>query len=414
MKTTSIKFFYNGIKINGEKQLIKCSYSINNSRTISDPCVTIYARGYDDLPRDVFPVVNNSDPYTDYFDNDHATITAEHSLYPYARAAALKFEINSAKRSLQDAEKRAAAGGYMSDYYAKEAAEQRERLNRYTAELEQLPAGNPTAADLAKIEAQRIAAENARREREHTEQLAAREKAIRERNEARAYIETVEQAHPITEGAPVVVVEWSENGAFTDGQRFSVAAAEIIFKHFDEQAAAENRGYDKTSFIIEYTDENGEPSTYTGRYDFGDNEGGLIAHIRNYGEFLRDKGNFGNGKPSDEDKETGAALVAFAAMLEGYTEGGRVVSVEIAPYVVDFARYKAEQQAKQKQEDAASVAETLAMLQMLTDDQLERAIFSISPNDKEHADVARYFLQELADRDRPRAIKAFQRWKSKS
>ena len=54
------------------------------------------------------------------------------------------------------------------------------------------------------------------------------------------------------------------------------------------------------------------------------------------------------------------------------------------------------------------------MLQMLTDDQLERAVFTISPHDKENADVARFFLQELADRDRPRALKAFQRWKSKS
>lgn len=414
MNTTSIKFFYNGIKLNGENKLVKCSYSIDNARGLSDPCVTIYARGYDDLPRDLFPVVNNSDPYTDYFDSDHATITADHPLYPYARAAALKFEINSVKRSLQYAEKRAASGGYMSDYYAKEAADQRQRLTRYAAELEQLPAGHPTAADLAKIEAQRVAAENARREQEHAQQLAAREKAIRDRNEARAYIEAVEQAHPITPGAPVVVVEWSENSAFANGQRFSVAATEILFKHFDEQAAAGDCGYEKTSFIIEYTDENGEPSTYKGRYDFGDNEGGLIAHIRSYGEFLRDKGNFGNGKPSDEDKETGAALVAFAAMLEEHTDGGRVVSVELAPYVVDFTRYKAEQQAKKKQEDAASMAETIAMLQMLTDDQLERAVFTISPHDKENADVARFFLQELADRDRPRALKAFQRWKSKS
>ena len=58
------------------------------------------------------------------------------------------------------------------------------------------------------------------------------------------------------------------------------------------------------------------------------------------------------------------------------------------------------------------MAETIAMLQMLTDDQLERAVFTISPHDKENADVARFFLQELADRDRSRAVEVLRRWQS--
>lgn len=267
-------------------------------------------------------------------------------------------------------------------------------------------------------------AENARRAREQAEQLEAREKALRQRAEGRAYIEGIAQQHPITEGAPYVEIPFSENPAFysfndqTDktGEplRLSVAAAEIVLKHFDEQAAAEDRGYDKTDFVIHYIDDDGEPSTYSGRYDLGDNDGGMIAHIRSFGEFLRDKGNFGNGNPSDEDKESGAALVEFAAMLEGYTAGGRVVSVNFAPWLDAYARRKAEQRAAEDQAARERFEETLAMLEMLTDEQLEAAIFSIDPNDAENADIARFFFQQLAKRDKSHAVEVLRRWQSQN
>ena len=84
-KTESIRFFWNGIKVNGGK-LIRCYY-FTDSRSDS---VTISARDYADLPRDKFTVKNETDPYTDYFDSDSATLTPAHPLYKYARAAALK------------------------------------------------------------------------------------------------------------------------------------------------------------------------------------------------------------------------------------------------------------------------------------------------------------------------------------
>lgn len=50
-KTESIRFFWNGIKVNGGK-LIRCYY-FTDSRSDS---VTIGARDYDHLPRDLFTV----------------------------------------------------------------------------------------------------------------------------------------------------------------------------------------------------------------------------------------------------------------------------------------------------------------------------------------------------------------------
>ena len=52
------------------------------------------------------------------------------------------------------------------------------------------------------------------------------------------------------------------------------------------------------------------------------------------------------------------------------------------------------------------------MLEMLTDEQLEAAVFSIDPNDAQKADIARFFLQELAKRDKSRAVEILRRWSS--
>lgn len=412
--TESIKFFYNGIKVNGGK-LIRCFY-FTDSKSDS---VTISARDYADLPRDMFKVKNDTDLYTDYFDSDSATVTPEHPLYKYVRAAALKSAmrgepeyIAKLKQSEQDAKTPGRYHWRSADAIRAEIDQRQAQFDRNAAELATLPKGHPTAADVEAVHEMNNAAESARLAREHAAELERREKAIRTRNENRAFIEQTAAAHPIKDGAPVVTVEWSENGAFDDGMKFSVAAADIIFKTLDEKIYNDQeRGYDKTSFSIAYTNADGEPDTYAGRYDLGDNDGGLIAHIRSFGAFLHDKGNFGNGKPTDEDRETGAAIVAVADLLEQYTEGGRVVSVMPAPWLEEYQRRKAEQAQQEQEQARQSFDDILESVQMLTDEQLERAIFTISPTDAEKLDVARFFLQELHRRNESNALSVFRRWK---
>lgn len=417
-KTESIRFFWNGIKINGENKLIRCFYSLDNSARQSGPCVTIYAKGYGaELPRDLFSVKNETDSMTDYFDTDSATLTPAHPLYKYARAAALKAAMRGEPEYIakleQDAQQPGRYHWRKPEDIRAEIDRRQAQLDRNAAELATLPKGHPTAADVEAVHEMNTAAESARLAREHAAELERREKAIRTRNENRAFIEQTAAAHPIKDGAPVVTVEWSENGAFDDGMKFSVAAAEIIFKTLDEKIASDpERGYDKTSFSIAYTNADGEQDTYKGRYDLGDNDGGLVAHIRSFGAFLRDKGNFGNGKPTDEDKETGAAIVAVADLLEQYTEGGRVVSVMPAPWLEEYQRRKAEQAQQEQEQARQDFADILESVQMLTDEQLERAVFAISPTDKEKIDVARFFLQELSRRDEANALAVFRRWKN--
>mgnify|MGYP002706006236 CR=1 FL=1 len=346
MKTTSIRFYHNGLRLNGSRALVKCSYSLDNSSRISAPCVTISAERGASLPRDLFPVENETDLMTDYFDADHATITADHPLYPFARAAAVKWEIYLENISLRYAEKRTASGN-MADYYAKEAARIRARVEQLTAELAALPSEQPSAADLDAVAAQNLEAENARRRAEQEAQQAQREKELRRRSAGRRFIAEAEQAHSITPDSPYVEIPFSENPAFyayndqmqKNGEplRLSVAAAEEIIKHFDTEISADaESGYDKTDFVIHYTDETGEPSTYEGRYDLGCNDGGLIPHIRQFGENLASRGHFCNGQPTEQDAADAAAILALADLLDAEMSrttptpptGGKVVTVD--------------------------------------------------------------------------------------
>lgn len=279
MATQSIRFYYNGIRLNGDKKLIRCWYSLDNNAE-HEPEVSISCRDYSgSLPGDIFAVENETDLYTDYFDTDGTRLTPAHPLYPFARAAAIKAETRDEPAYIEKLEKDIATkkeiwpGQHKS--WKEDLERRRARLSARLAELETLPKGNPTADDLAAVAAYYQAIAKARAEAEEAEKKARLEKVMRERVEGRVYIQQIASRYPIKEGRPVVTIEWSEHPAFysfEDGElKLSIDAAEIILTHFDTP----RQGYDKTKFSIECKD-----FTYTGRYDLGDGDGGLIAHIR--------------------------------------------------------------------------------------------------------------------------------------
>lgn len=385
-----IRFYWNGIKVDGGR-LIPCYFWADENS------VTISAKDYKDLPREYFTVRNDTDIYTDYFDSDSTVLTPEHPLYRFARYAAFK----------------GIASGHS---YKKFTPEQEAEWNRMKNP------GQPSADDLKAVADMKTAAESARLAKEHAEQLAERERVLKIRNEGRHYIESVAEQHPIIDGLPTVEIPFSEHPAFyswtesrdqtrteimvhADGSReektvveqprrrliLSLAAAEIVLKHFDD-AQPEHSGYFKTDFIVRYTDpDTGEANTYEGRYDLGDHDGGLIAHIRSFGEWHKDE-----------------QIKGIADHLEQYTDGGRVVKVELAAGVTDLLEYRRKQQEEQNRQIWQRIQDEVALL---TDDQIEAAVFCVDPNDPAKLDVARYFLQELHKRDENRAIEVFRRWK---
>lgn len=321
-----IRIYWNGIKIDGGK-LIRCGYSLNNNAEHS-AMVSIYARDYADLPRDLLPVVNESDSYTDYFENDSATITPAHPLYRYFRFAAMKAAARDNGKYCEHLRERLNSGrpepwpGHFDGLRA-----DLERREQQIAEFAAMTdPGQPTAADLAEIDRQRTEAENARREREHAEELAHRERMLNAAHDGRIMIEAAAEAHPIEDGAPVVTINWSEHPAFyhweDDALKLSVAAADqVLFaldlRQHNTRKQPDGEGwYYKTKFTITGTAPDGSPIDYQGRFDIGDGEGGLIQHIRNWGEWERTHDNFGHEKPEPDETND---RITFADYLQQFT-----------------------------------------------------------------------------------------------
>lgn len=315
-----VRIYFNGIKIDGEK-IVRCHYSIGS---IEDG-LTIYACDYADLPRDLLPVENDSDSYTDYFENDRAHIGPEHPLYKYFAYAALKARARDAKRFLPRHEQKLAernAVGASDAYYVAQIAACKKDIAAFEAAADP---GQPTAEDLVKINLQRQEAENAARESERQEELRRRENLLSMRVNGLRLIRETMQAYPANVHEPRVLINWSEHPALGDFQEdslyLSVAAAEIIMRTLDDEQrrtrdTAQGVGwYWKTKFhIIGKYD--GEELNYEGRYDLGDGDGGLISHIRAFGEWRRAH----NANDSEkQDTEQTNDVLQFAEWLEQFT-----------------------------------------------------------------------------------------------
>lgn len=136
----------------------------------------------------------------------------------------------------------------------------------------------------------------------------------------------------------------------------SVPAAERVLSLLDQACADRNQreergGYYKTSFVLRYTGDDGEPHTYSGRYDLGDDDGGLIAHIRAYGEWLQSF-----DAPGEDNKQRGAEVVALADRFDKLCTvlPGRVLS------------FSAARKRKQDEIEAAGALATETLLDLIT------------------------------------------------
>lgn len=237
----------------------------------------------------------------------------------------------------------------------------------------------PTEEEQARIDAERAAQEQAAREAERAEM-------IRKADARREVVEKLKAADPYVEGHTKVTVEYCEgivdHPVLKSGEVFSVAAAEQIYKYLDQAVHSDAHGYDKSWFIVE-GEINGESFVYKDRYDLGDNYGGLIAHIRRYAP--------DNCKP-------------IADHMEEQLPGGRVVNVSFHPQIINFA-----EAVKRKQEEEWE--ETKEMVRALTEEQLETLIRKEAATDKDGRAVAKFFLAELATRNRAKAIALMREYK---
>ena len=334
----TIKFFWNGIKVNGK--LNKFHFSQNGDH------VSFYEDGYgsSEMPKECgIVVINNSEPMTDYFERDHGSVPKDHPLYKFFVNAARLSDIHYRKKHIQWCERRIARyekgmalhPGYEAEYI-KTIESYREDIKKdelLIAELEKAEnPGQPTEEDFKKV-AEYIAALKEKAAKEKAEQEAKEEAARAEAHERTEKFvnETVKkhsEAFPYVEGAPFVKIGFSEMYGLPGwpGDKpliLSVKAADRIFGELDiwQHTIREAPGhyfgwYHKTDFEIKWK-EDGEECCYQGRYDIGDGEGGLLNHIRNFGEWKRTHGEFGgdleNPPETNEVLEMVKKFEAFAA-----------------------------------------------------------------------------------------------------
>lgn len=190
----TIKFFWNGIKVNGKLNKFRFHFdSINYG-------VNFYADDYEaEMPEECgVAVINNSDSMTDYFEKDHGYVTPEHPLFKFFAHAAKQARVHYCKNQIKQNERMAKK--YGSDYSV-----QTLKCESEIAEMEfwENP-GQPTAADFemvaayvaekkAKAEAEKAAQEA----KEAEERAAAYEEA---KAVTAATIKTFEAAFPVVEG----------------------------------------------------------------------------------------------------------------------------------------------------------------------------------------------------------------------
>lgn len=327
---TPIKFYYNGIKLNGSDELIKVFYLTNGTEN-----VCICADGYgSQLPRDLFNVKNDTDIYTDYFDEDSATVSPSHPLYKFVLYYAKKAEYLRDKRALKSWDNERNKRYYKPEKIAEEKA----KLTAKIKAFERLQdVGQPTNADLLKIDEMNAKAEAERIAKEQEEERRQSKNRAFKKFFGEQQASETQRLFPLADGAKdYAVIPFSEHcGLYKaideataengEGLKLSILAADYLLRILDERQSDDRetvRGsgwYDKTDFTI-YKD--GE-AVYSGRYDIGDNDGGLIAHVERWAQWSATHTQFGGvkDKPTEEDLER----LAFAEWLKGLTEQDEAV-----------------------------------------------------------------------------------------
>ena len=287
----TIKFFWNGIKVNGVNKIIPVrAYADETGARI------LYNWEWSkEFYADLLEIVDHEYRHPEYWGDDGETIlriAKEHPLFECFRFLANAYDDHYVSRFRQGRGKLKCNG-----------------VAHMLADEKKLDAARQFIKEL---NAAKKAAEQA--EREADEQ---RRKAQFERQKAeKGFIIGMMQKFPIEAGAPVVRICWSEHPAFYDWEddelTLSLRAADLVLTKLDVRE--DEGGYFKTKFRIE---ENGE-ATYEGRYDLGDEEGGLFKHILNFAETYK-----------NENVEAYQSRIEYLNHLLDYTGEKKAPEIEV-------------------------------------------------------------------------------------
>lgn len=274
----SIRFYYNGLKINKEKNLYKTYYEHWNKENELNFTPEGWAWN-DDL----------SILYQ-YKNLLLCPITKDNPLFPYFYNATIKQAIHSLKRKLNSYRKTYAktASKLYKDYIyetEEEISEWEKRLN-----LKYEEADEKTMEKYRRYVKEKNQEIEEEKRREEKEEYQKRLNAYNKKISFKKLAKKLMRKYPIKNNEYSVELEWSESPAIDENMKMSLKAADRYLGFLD-MVQHKYRGdgnkftgwgwYDKTSFKI--INEKGE-TEYTGRYDIGDGDYynkkyGLISHI---------------------------------------------------------------------------------------------------------------------------------------
>lgn len=189
---------------------------------------------------------------------------------------------------------------------------------------------NKAKTFINEINAEKQRAEEAAKAEEDASRQAIFDAERAEKN----YITECITKYPIGTDKFFVKVCWSEHPAFYDWEdnelKMSLKAFDLVIHKLDKEV---DDGYYKTKFEIVRTEDN--ESVYRGRYDLGDMDGGLIKHMKGFADYCY---------KADHDEETFVERIAFINDLESIIANSKeytVATVAIDAKFHEFVmRYK--------------------------------------------------------------------------
>lgn len=96
----TVKFMWNGIKVDGE--LYRAHYSMGHytiKSGLPQDTITVYAKDYTSFPKiEGLTIINESDSMTDYFEKDRIRILPDNKYYAEAKRAYEKMNEHNHKR----------------------------------------------------------------------------------------------------------------------------------------------------------------------------------------------------------------------------------------------------------------------------------------------------------------------------
>ena len=287
----SIKFFWNGVKINNDSLLALNYYLPHGAEHVSDcrpiPSNPITINKYTwtrDFPMALFDEFGDVCAVA-----SEVVIEPENPLYPYVKQAYMKDQIHQIKR-------------YMKHPVTDDLALRKKQVETLEREVKEMGITHPTKSIIAKT----IEYMKEMRAKYQAKKEAIRQAELEERHRKDMMVKAYGEAqykelaalYPMEKGKHWIELEWSESHGIENGEKMSLIAGDKFLTRMDKnfrEVYGEKHGYNKTAYKVHFVDKEGKDiSVYEDRYDIGSERRSLLEAmfliLDNYHDQGKDNG----------------------------------------------------------------------------------------------------------------------------